>query len=224
MKFYKSLAVLSGGLDSSVALAQSLKSTVRPTHAVFFHYGSKHNDRELVSAKAIAKHYDVPLTVIEIDFAKWGFKSNLLEGQGEIPEGHYEDESMRSTVVPFRNGIMLSIAAGLAESLELDAVLIGSHFGDHAIYPDCRVDFNDPMREAIKHGTYRGIELSTPFARNEKWYIVKEGHRLGVPMCMTWSCYKGGERHCGKCGTCVERKEAFLKADVLDQTIYEKND
>lgn len=216
----RSLAVLSGGLDSSVALAQALKSRIPPVRALFFHYGSKHNDRELRAAQAIAHFYDVPLSVVRLDFAAWGFKSSLLAEQGEIPEGHYAAESMLSTVVPFRNGIMLSIAAGIAESHELDAILIGSHFGDHAIYPDCRVQFNTPMRDAIRYGTYRNIELLTPFAQNDKWYIAKEGARLNVPMHLTWSCYKGGEVHCGKCGTCVERKEAFTTAQIKDPTEY----
>jgi len=222
----KALAVLSGGLDSTVALAQSLQTKSPVTHAVFFDYGSKHTAREYIAACLVANHYNIPLTRVCLPFSSWGFKSNLLAGQGEIPEGHYEDETMRSTVVPFRNGIMLAIAAGMAESLELDGILIGSHFGDHAVYPDCRQSFNMPMREAIKAGTYRNITLVTPFALNAKWYIVTEGVRLGVPMELTWSCYKGDDKHCGVCGTCVERKEAFVLAakntckEIIDPTEY----
>ena len=137
------------------------------------------------------------------------------------PEGHYADPSMSKTVVPFRNGIMLSIAAGYAESLEAEAVILGNHFGDHAIYPDCRVSFIEPMKEAIKQGTYAKIELLSPFASIDKTEIVRIGTKLGVPYELTYSCYKGTEHHCGKCGTCYERKEAFSLANVSDPTIYQ---
>ena len=137
------------------------------------------------------------------------------------PEGHYADPTMKKTVVPFRNGIMLSIAAGYAESLGASQVILGNHFGDHAIYPDCRKDFITPMAEAIKHGTYGEIALLSPFCEVDKTEIAKIGASLGVPFELTWSCYKGGDKHCGKCGTCVERIEAFRLAGVIDLTAYE---
>lgn len=127
---------------------------------------------------------------------------------------------MKSTVVPFRNGIMLSIAAGVAESNGLKRILIANHFGDHAIYPDCRKSFIDPMREAIKEGTYEQIEVFAPYTSISKRDIGLIGQKLGIDYATTYSCYKGGEKHCGKCGTCVERKEAL---EGFDPTEYENN-
>ena len=128
---------------------------------------------------------------------------------------------MKSTVVPFRNGIMLSVAAGVAESNGFDAIILGNHAGDHTIYPDCRPEFIDGMAKAVKHGTWKGIEVISPFCSMTKAGIVSLGNSLGVPFNLTYSCYKGGEKHCGKCGTCVERKEAFKFAGVIDPTAYE---
>jgi 7-cyano-7-deazaguanine synthase len=127
---------------------------------------------------------------------------------------------MKQTVVPFRNAIMLAIAAGLAESRGASALVIAAHAGDHAIYPDCRETFMLAMAEAMREGTYAGIELLRPFIAMDKAAIVREGHRLNVPFEDTWSCYVGGQVHCGSCGTCVERREAFTKAGVGDPTIY----
>lgn len=159
--------------------------------------------------------------IVEIDLERVfrNFKSSLL-GQGEIPEGHYASENMKSTVVPFRNGIMLSVAAGLAESLGYDAIMLGSHGGDHFIYPDCRPEFVERMAQAVKAGTDGKVVLQTPFERMTKADIVGIGSRLGVDFRDTYSCYKGGEKHCGRCGTCVERKEAFVLAGVEDPTEY----
>lgn len=128
---------------------------------------------------------------------------------------------MKRTVVPFRNGIMLSIAAGFAESIGAECIVLGNHFGDHAVYPDCRQDFVEPMAQAIENGTYAKIKLVAPFTKVTKADIAKLGFNLKVPYEMTWSCYKGGEKHCGKCGTCVERIEAFQLAGVADPTEYE---
>ena len=148
------------------------------------------------------------------------FKSDLLKTGGDIPEGHYADPSMKKTVVPFRNGIMLSIAAGYAESLDADAIVLGNHFGDHAVYPDCRVDFINPMKEAIEKGTYKGIKLLSPFDTIDKTEIARIGHALNFPFELTYSCYNGEDKHCGKCGTCFERKEAFQLAGIKDPTEY----
>jgi 7-cyano-7-deazaguanine synthase len=150
------------------------------------------------------------------------FKSDLLRSGGDIPEGHYAEESMKKTVVPFRNGIMLSIAAGFAESIGADAVTIAAHSGDHAIYPDCREPFMRAMGEAMEQGTYAGIKLLRPFIDMDKAAIARRGAELGVDFAETWSCYKGGEIHCGVCGTCVERREAFLLAGLQDPTVYEQ--
>ena len=149
------------------------------------------------------------------------FKSSLLEGADAIPEGNYDDENMRSTVVPFRNGIMLSVACGLAESYGLKHVMIANHYGDHAIYPDCRAGFIDAMSEAMRNGTYDGITIIAPYTSITKTEIALHGKRLGIDYSETYSCYKGGEKHCGKCGTCRERIEALHDAGIEDTTIYE---
>ena len=218
----KVLIVLSGGMDSSTALAWAMNEpNIQVVGCLSFEYGSKHNEREWAAAQEIAKHYDVPIRRLSLNFIGEMFVSDLLKSGGEVPEGHYADESMKKTVVPFRNGIMLSIAAGYAESLELDAIILGNHFGDHAIYPDCREAFIRPMADAIRQGTYLKIQTMAPFMHIDKTEIARIGSRLGVPFAKTYSCYKGKEKHCGKCGTCVERKEAFALAGLIDPTAYE---
>jgi 7-cyano-7-deazaguanine synthase len=162
----------------------------------------------------------IPHRIARLPFVAEEFESDLLSRGGEIPEGHYEELSMKSTVVPFRNGIMLAIAAGFAESRGAEAVVIAAHSGDHAIYPDCREGFLAPMAAAIREGTYAGIELLRPFVAMDKAAIARRGAELGVDFSKTWSCYKGGDRHCGLCGTCVERREAFLLAGIPDPTVY----
>src|SRR5262249_3491019 len=134
--------------------------------------------------------------------------------------GHYEAENMKATVVPFRNGVMLSIAAGLAESNGAGAIVIAAHAGDHAIYPDCREQFMGAMADAIKFGTYGQSEVLRPFISITKAQMAKRGHELGVDYSKTWSCYVGGEIHCGECGTCHERREAFDLSGILDPTPY----
>ena len=150
------------------------------------------------------------------------FQSSLLKGGEEIPEGHYAAENMKSTVVPFRNGIMLAIAAGLAESRGLHYVMMANHAGDHTIYPDCTPQFVRAMSAATKAGTYPGIELLVPYTDITKGDIARRGKALGLDYSETWSCYKGGERHCGRCGTCVERREAMADAGIDDPTDYEE--
>lgn len=159
--------------------------------------------------------------VIPLKFVHDYFKSSLLEGAEAIPEGHYADENMKSTVVPFRNGIMLSIACGIAESRKLKNVMIANHFGDHAIYPDCRGGFIKAMDSAMCAGTYDGIHIIAPYTDLTKTDVARHGKLLGIDYSKTWSCYKGGEKHCGKCGTCVERKEALRDAGIVDPTEYE---
>jgi 7-cyano-7-deazaguanine synthase len=189
--------------------------------ALSFNYGAKHNDREIPFAAAQAKTLAVPHRVIALDFIGQLFASDLLKTGGDIPDGHYVDQTMRRTVVPFRNGIMLAVAAGLAESVGAAGLVIAAHGGDHTIYPDCREPFMRAMGEAMKLGTYAGIELLRPFIAVDKAGIAAEGARLGVDFARTWSCYKGGAVHCGQCGTCVERREAFLLAGLPDPTTYE---
>jgi len=217
----KTLVVLSGGMDSATALALSCDLKDNEVETITFNYGSKHNEKENGCAKKLAEYYGVKNTIVNLPFINDLFKSDLLKSGGEIPEGHYADESMKRTVVPFRNGIMLSIAAGFAESIGATHLCLGNHVGDHAIYPDCRTEFTNPMAKAIEAGTYNKLFLVNPFGSFSKTDIALIGDELKVPYEMTWSCYKGGEKHCGKCGTCVERIEAFTDSEVKDPTEYE---
>lgn len=201
-------------MDSSVAL---YKYTDRIRLAVSFNYGSKHNEREIKYAAQNCLALGIEHRVIEMDLNKMGFVSDLLQSGGEIPDGHYEDENMKKTVVPFRNGIMLSIAAGLAESIDCEYLLISNHAGDHAIYPDCRDDFVQAMSQAISFGTYNNVEILAPFTNLSKREIALIGKEINVPFENTYSCYNGQENHCGTCGTCTERKEALRG---FDPTIY----
>ena len=210
------LVVFSGGLDSTTALYWALEKYSR-VECVSFHYGSHHNPMEYGCAERTANKLGVKLHYIKFGLEE--FKSSLLNG--EVPEGNYNEENMKSTVVPFRNGIMLSFAAGLADSLEIGNVILGNHAGDHFIYPDCRPEFIESMAEAIRSGTVNHVNLVSPFCNITKADIVALGTRMGVDYLDTYSCYKGGKIHCGKCGTCRERKEAFQLAGVPDPTVYE---
>ena len=212
------ILILSGGMDSTTLLHEYKD---RIAMAVTFDYGSNHNAREIKCARINCEMLDIPLIVIPLQFMGQYFKSSLLAGADAIPEGHYADDNMRSTVVPFRNGIMLAVACGLAESNGLRFVMIANHGGDHAIYPDCRAPFIDAMSQAMQHGTYDGITIFAPYTNISKADIARRGKKLGVDYALTYSCYKGGEKHCGKCGTCVERKEALADADIEDPTAYE---
>lgn len=213
-----SVIVVSGGIDS-ITLLYDKKEEI--ALAVTFDYGSKHNAREIAWAKVHCGRLGIRHIVIKLDFMQKYFTSSLLEGGDEIPEGHYADENMKSTVVPFRNGIMLSVAAGIAESNGLKKILIANHGGDHTIYPDCRPEFIGAMDRAIANGTYEDVRIDAPYTNITKADIAKIGKRLGIDYSETWSCYKGGERHCGKCGTCIERKEAMALAGIDDRTEYE---
>jgi len=211
----KGLLIYSGGLDSTTLLYEYKDSIAL---AVTFDYGSKHNAREIACAVENCKRLGIKHLVIPLGFIGQYFKSDLLLSGGAIPEGSYADENMKSTVVPFRNGIMLAVAAGLAESYELDTVLLANHSGDHAIYPDCRPEFIDAFAAAVKAGTYEGIRVLSPYCNITKRDIALRGKAIGLDYSLTYSCYKGGEKHCGKCGTCVERKEALAG---FDSTEYE---
>lgn len=212
------LLVYSGGLDSTTMLHEYADDIAV---ALFFNYGSNHNDREASCARVNCEKLGIEFLEIPLGFMSLYFKSSLLEGADAIPEGNYDEENMKSTVVPFRNGIMLSIAAGIAESRGLSQVMIANHSGDHAIYPDCRPDFIKAMSAAIAAGTYEGIDIFAPYTSLTKAQIVARGADINVDYSDTYSCYRGGERHCGRCGTCRERIEAFRLAGVDDPTDYE---
>jgi len=209
-----SIIVLSGGLDSTTLLYEYKD---RIGMAISFHYGSNHNDREIEFAKLHCERLDIPHMIIRLPFIKQFFHSSLLEGSEAIPEGNYDEENMKSTVVPFRNGIMLSIAAGIAENNHFQYVMLGNHAGDHAIYPDCRQEFVNAMDQAIHAGTWNGVHLFTPYTQLTKADIVRHGMQLGINYDETWSCYKGGETPCGECGTCREREEALREAGYYER-------
>ena len=215
----KVVVLCSGGMDSVAALYDAAEIH-EVTAAISFHYGAKHNDREIPFAKWHADHLGIPHITVPLAFIGEQFESDLLQKGGEIPKGHYEEETMKKTVVPFRNGIMLSIAGGFAESKGAHGLVIAAHSGDHAIYPDCREDFLSAMADAIRLGTYARVEVMRPFVTMSKTEIARRGHDLGVDFSQTWSCYVGGEVQCGECGTCVERREAFLLAGIVDPTSY----
>ncbi len=209
------LLILSGGMDSTVALYEFQNAIGL---AVTFNYGSKHNEEETKKAADSCHRLAIPHIVVNLENAFKDFKSDLLKTGGDIPEGHYADENMSKTVVPFRNGIMLAVATGLAESYNLDTVMLASHAGDHAIYPDCRPDFNRAMDLAMKLGTAKGIQLWSPYGQLTKEEIANHGELLGVKWSNTYSCYKGGKVHCGVCSTCAERLWALRHLD--DDTEY----
>ena len=198
-----SVIIVSGGMDS-ITLLYDKKDEI--ALGISFNYGSNHNEREIPFAKMHCERLGIKHITIDLGFMHQYFKSSLLEGADAIPEGHYAADNMKSTVVPFRNGIMLSIAIGIAESNNLKKVFIANHGGDHTIYPDCRPEFIKAIDEAAI----------------TKGEIAAIGKKLGIDYAETWSCYKGGEKHCGKCGTCVERKEALAEAGIEDTTEYEE--
>ena len=212
-----SVIVISGGMDSTTMLYEFREQIAL---AITFDYGSTQNAREREYAILHCKRLGIKHLIIPLDFMHQYFKSALLGAPEDIPEGNYDDENMKSTVVPFRNGIMLAIACGMAESNGLKRVLIANHAGDHAIYPDCRPGFVKAMSEAMSAGTYENVTVFAPYTGLSKTEIALKGKQLGLDYSETYSCYKGGEKHCGKCGTCRERIEALREAGIEDTTIY----
>ena len=220
----KTIVMCSGGLDS-VTLAHKVAAESTLTRLVSFDYSQRHN-KELKYARRCATSLMAPHDMVDIAAVGRLLTGSALTSGGAVPEGHYAEETMRVTVVPNRNAIMLAIAFGVAAAERADAVAAAVHGGDHFIYPDCRPAFVETFEAMQRHaldGVAR-ISLSTPFLRMSKADIVREGARLGVPFAETWSCYKGGALHCGRCGTCVERREAFHLAGVDDPTPYEDPD
>ena len=214
-----SILIYSGGLDSTTMLYEYRECIAM---AISFDYGSNHNSKEIKCADLHCERLGITHVVIPLDFMRRYFRSSLLDGAEAIPEGHYEDDNMRSTVVPFRNGIMLSVAVGMAESNELQYVMMANHGGDHTIYPDCRPEFVDAFDAAAQAGTFNGVRLLSPYVNMTKADIARRGKQLGIDYSETWSCYKGGDVHCGRCGTCIERREALAEAGIEDHTVYEE--
>ena len=209
--------VVSGGMDSTTML---YVYSAEIALAITFDYGSTQNAREREFAVEQCRRLGIEHLVIPLDFMHRYFKSALLQGPEAIPDGHYADDNMKATVVPFRNGIMLAIACGIAESRGLHRVMIANHSGDHTIYPDCRPEFVDAMNAAMNAGTYEGVTVWAPYTGITKADIARRGAALGLDYSLTYSCYKGGEHHCGTCGTCVERREALAQAGIDDPTVY----
>lgn len=215
------VAVYSGGMDSTVMLYRMRELGVDLRGAISVDYGQKHQ-KELLAARAFCRDLGIEHRVADLRGLQALFgKSSLTNDSEQIPEGHYEEEQMKSTVVPNRNMILLSVATAWAVSLEAEAVAYAAHGGDHAIYPDCREEFAGALDKAIRLCDWSELRLYRPFVKSDKKEIAAMGARLGVKLEQTWSCYNGRERHCGRCGTCVERREAFHLAGVADLTDYE---
>jgi 7-cyano-7-deazaguanine synthase len=210
----KTICVLSGGMDSTTLLYKLL-SEKKEVEALSFNYGQRHK-KELESAKATCQKLGVPHKVIDLSFLRELVSNSALTSDIEVPEGHYADETMKLTVVPNRNMIMASIAIGYAVNKDFDEVALGVHAGDHAIYPDCRPEFIGALNEIAQIANFKPIEIYTPFLEIDKGDIAKIGKKLGVDYSLTWTCYKGLDKPCGKCGACQERKEAFEKAKSID--------
>lgn len=218
----RALVSLSGGMDSATVLAKVVEERrIGEVAAVGFSYGSKHNQYENEAARQVANHYGVPFRLIRLDEVMAGFQSALLQTGGDVPDGHYESESMNQTVVPGRNIIFASILTGLAWSQGASEVWLGIHQGDHAIYPDCRPEFLHAMNHAILAGTDERVRLVAPFLHVDKTTIIAEGLRMGVPYRLTRTCYKDQPIACGRCGACQERLEAFRENGIEDPIEYE---
>lgn len=222
MKRKSIVVLLSGGMDSTTLL-YALKAEGHHVRALAVNYGQRHN-RELRAAVSIADEAHVPIRVIDLSDLRYALPgSSQTDNAVPVPEGHYSEESMKATVVPNRNMILLACAIGHAVAHKCDEVAYAAHAGDHAVYPDCRPAFADKMAEVALLCDWHQVQLVRPFIDITKAGIVSIGAELNVPYRMTWSCYKGGEMHCGKCGTCVERVLAFTDAGVPDPTQYEDN-
>ncbi|UJQ86526.1 Pre Qo pathway QueC-like protein [Mycobacterium phage PenguinLover67] len=206
------LALLSGGLDSS-----TLTRFTNAEAALFIDYGQRHI-REYDSALAIATFYSIPLFELNLTAYGRSVESALTSPEIEVPHGHYAADNMAKTVVPNRNAVLLSCAAGVAASKGIDRVVTAVHAGDHAVYPDCREEFINSFSDATMLGC--GVRIEAPFVRLSKADIAKMAGEMHVPIALTWSCYEGGEQHCGRCGTCVERAEAIHLAGIPDPTHY----
>ncbi|MFY2825330.1 7-cyano-7-deazaguanine synthase QueC [Ruegeria sp. MALMAid1280] len=220
----KTIVICSGGLDS-VSLAHMVARDHQLTGLISFDYGQRHR-KELDYAALCAQRLGVPHDIVDLRSVGAVLTGSALTDDVDVPDGHYAEDSMRVTVVPNRNAIMLTVAFGAAAARGADAVATAVHGGDHFIYPDCRPAFTRAFEAMQKHALdgYADVSLLTPFVHRSKADIVTDGARVDTPFAQTWSCYKGGEHHCGRCGTCVERREAFHLAGIEDPTTYEDPD
>ena len=219
----KTVLLYSGGLDSTVLLFRLRSEGVKDIHCLSIDYGQRHK-KELLISRSICARLKIPHETANLShLAQFLSGNSQTDSSIPVPEGHYTEESMKLTVVPNRNMLMLSVAMGWALSLKYDSVAYAAHAGDHTIYPDCRPEFVEQMKKVAALCDWQKLDLLTPFLHKTKGEIVALGTSLDVPFSETWSCYQGRELHCGKCGTCVERKEAFKWARVPDPTVYEKS-
>lgn len=214
-----SVVLLSGGLDSTVLLAKLLAEG-RRVLAMGIDYGQRHR-REIDAAQAICKYVGVPYRLADLRAITPLFgKNSLTDRSVPVYEGAYSEDGMKTTVVPARNLILISLATAWAISEKCDTVAYAAHGGDHEIYPDCRPEFAERLDAVIRISDWHSLYLERPFVAMTKTEIVRLGSEIGAPLDLTWSCYNGGEKHCGKCSTCVERREAFHAAGVPDPTDY----
>jgi 7-cyano-7-deazaguanine synthase len=216
----KTIVVLSGGLDSATVLYH-LREQGHEVRALSVDYGQRHS-RELQAARAICRRAGVGQHVLDLSaLAPLLGANRLTDPHGEVPEGPYRPDTLALTTVPNRNMILLSVAIAWAVTLKFDAVAFGAHSGPHANYPDCRPEFAEAMDRAAQLCDEHPVRVLAPFVRHDKAFIVAVGHRVGVPFELTWSCYRGGPRHCGRCGTCQDRREAFRQNQLTDPVEYE---
>lgn len=216
------LIILSGGLDSTTILASVASRTdSEKIGAINFFYGQRHA-KEMGAAKRIANHYRVSFLQMDLRGVFSAIKGNALTDQNnvEVPEGHYTDDSMRQTVVPFRNLVFISAAAAYAGSIGASRIYMGAHAGDYPVYPDCRPQFIKAVGQVLEVGHYSPLVIETPFINHTKAEIVEFGLQLDTPFELTWTCYRGTPRPCGKCGACVERVEAFALNGLKDPLLY----
>lgn len=217
----KAVVILSGGMDSTTLLYDVVSQFgTENVSALSFNYGQRHK-KELIGAKATCAKLGLEHKVLALDVLNEVAPSSLTRSDMEVPEGHYAGENMKQTVVPNRNMVMLSLAAAYAMSKGASELFYGAHAGDHTIYPDCRPEFVEAMKKAILIADWNPVTLHAPYSNMDKGDIAIRGAELGVDYSLTWTCYKGLEKACGKCGACQERLEAFEKAETSDPIQYE---
>lgn len=215
----KVVVIYSGGMDSFTVLNKALQQG-HDVYALSFDYGQRHV-KELEVAAQVCKKLNVPHKIVDISAINQLIGGSSLTDDIDVPEGHYEEESMKSTIVPNRNMILLSLAVGYAVSLKASQVYYGAHSGDHAIYPDCRPEFVKKMDDVCRIANYDAVEIFSPYLNNTKIDILTDGIKMGLDYSQTWTCYNGREKACGKCGACQERLEAFKLNNVTDPLEYE---
>ncbi len=213
------VTIYSGGMDSFTLLHRLLREG-HEVHALSFNYGQRHS-KELLYAQQVCEELGISHKIVDITAINQLLQGSSLTDDIEVPEGHYEAENMKSTVVPNRNMIMLSLAIGYAVSLHAEAVYYGAHGGDHAIYPDCRPLFVQKMNEVAQVANYEAVAVVAPYLYSDKIEILREGLAMGLDYGKTWTCYNGREKACGKCGSCIERLEAFARNNAADPLAYE---